>query len=109
MAAAVGLALGRTATVASVRATGDDVAQLLHVSDPQNRMEKMDLMRLDADEDFLPRARPPAYEKLERAHRELSKTVRHARWVQGVASHGWTDVAGSEGGIQTKFPVWEKG
>ena len=29
MAAAVGL--GRTATVASVRATGDDVAQLLHV------------------------------------------------------------------------------
>ena len=40
---------------------------------------------------------------------ESSKTVRHARWVQGVASHGWTDVAGSEGGIQTIFPGQEKG
>ena len=59
-------------------------------------MEKMDL---HADEVFLPRARPGACAQLERAHRELSKTVRHARWVQGVASHGWTDVAGSGGGI----------
>ena len=95
MAAAVGL--GRTATVASVRATGDDVAQLLHVSDPKNGKDGLDAF--GCNEVFLPRARPPAYEKLERAHRELSKTVRHARWVQGVASHGWTDVAGSEGGI----------
>ena len=60
-------------------------------------------MRLDADEVFLPRARPPAYEKLERAHRELSKTVRHARWVQGVASHGWTDVVGSGGGKRSVY------
>ena len=65
-------------------------------------MEKMDL---HADEVFLPRARPGACAQLERAHRELSKTVRHARWVQGVASHGWTDVAGSEGGIQTKVDL----
>ena len=65
------------------------------------RMEKMDLMRLDAHQVFLPRARPPAYEKLERAHRELSKTVRHARWVQGVASPGWTDRDVERGGIQT--------
>ena len=72
-------------------------------------MENLELILLDAHQVFLPRARPPAYEKLERAPRELSKTVRHARWVQGVASHGWTDVAGSEGGIQTIFPVWEKG
>ena len=40
MAAAVGL--GRTATVASVRATGDDVAQLLHVSDPKNGKDGLD-------------------------------------------------------------------
>ena len=40
MAAAVGL--GRTATVASVRATGDDVARLLHVSDPKNGKDGLD-------------------------------------------------------------------
>ena len=34
MAAAVGL--GRTATMASVRAAGDDVARLFHVSDEEN-------------------------------------------------------------------------
>ena len=40
MAAAVGL--GRTATVASVRATGDDVARLLHLSDPKNGKDGLD-------------------------------------------------------------------
>ena len=96
MAAAVGL--GRTATVASVRATGDDVRAALHVSDPKNGKDGLDAFGCTSSFS-LPRARPPAYEKLERAHRELSKTVRHARWVQGVASHGWADVAGSEVGI----------
>ena len=94
MAAAV--ELGRAATMASVRAAGDDVARPLsalhHATEPpRKRWTCMQMKSLD-----LVLSARRMCTAVERVRRELSRTVRHARWVQGVASPGWTDrVAGA--------------